>query len=154
MSLNKWLGEGRLRIHKSSAQEVSELFRVVDRDIDDAHIRKLSADRRFTTSYNAALQLATIALRVSGYRSSGAGHHWVTFQMLPTIMGSEEQNRADYFDACRRKRNTADYDTAGEISDSEAAELYAEVLSFRHCVLNWMRRNYLELLSDEITDRV
>lgn len=126
----------------------------MDRDVDDAGIRRLSADRRFTTSYNAALQLATIVLRVSGYRSSGVGHHWVTFQVLPVIMGDEEQNRADYFDACRRKRNQADYDAAGQISSSEAAELLAEVFSFRRHVLDWIRDHHPEYLSDELTDRV
>ena len=137
-SLDKFLGEGRLREHQSSPQEIEDLLRVVDRDLADARIEALSADRRFATACNASLQLATIALRDSGYRTSGMGHHWVTFQALPLVMGTTEQERADYFDACRRKRNIADNDAAGEIADSEADELYAEALEFRTSVLAWL----------------
>lgn len=150
MSLDKWLGEGRLREHQSSRQEIKDLFRVVDRDLSDARIEALSADRRFATSYNASLQLATIALRVSGYRTSSMGHHWVTFQALPLIMGPAEQDQADYFDACRRKRNIADYDAAGEISESEAAELYSEALEFRRGMLTWLRSEYPEIVPEGV----
>jgi len=81
---------------------------LVDRDLADAQISALSPDRRFVTAYNAALQLATIVLRASGYRTSGAGHHWTTFQTLLEILGESERPRADYLDSCRRKRNVAD----------------------------------------------
>ncbi len=53
-------------------------------------------------------------------------------------MGMAEQDRADYFDACRRKSNIADYDAAGKIADSEADELYAETREFRTSVLAWL----------------
>ncbi len=152
MSLDKWLVEGRLREHQSSRQEIKDLFRVVDRDLVDARIEALSVDRRYATSYNASLQLATIALRVSGYRTSGMGHHWVTFQALPLVMGPAEQNRADYFDACRRKRNMADYDAAGEIAESEATELYLEALEFRRHMLTWLRTEYPEFVPEEVDD--
>lgn len=138
MSLQTWLSEGRLRPHSGSEQETADLLRVVERDLADAGILALSADRRFTTAYNAALQLATIVLRASGYRTAGVGHHWITFQTLPELMGAALQVRADYFDACRRKRNIADYDAAGEISDAETEELLAEVLEFRRDVQEWL----------------
>lgn len=138
MSLQTWLAEGRLRPHAGSEQETADLLRVVERDLADAGILALSSDRRFTTAYNAALQLATIVLRASGYRTAGVGHHWITFQTLPELMSADLQVRADYFDACRRKRNIADYDAAGEISDAETEELLAEVLEFRGDVQEWL----------------
>jgi hypothetical protein len=55
MSLNELLNEGRLKPHKTSAREVADLFRIIDRDIADAGIKEISADRRFATAYNAAL---------------------------------------------------------------------------------------------------
>lgn len=147
MSLKNWLNEGRLRAHRPSPKEISDLFRVVDRDIADALIANLSPDRRFATAYNAALQLATIVLRASGHRTSGTARHWTTFQVLPDIMGHGEKARADYLDSCRRKRNTADYDVAGRISDTEVQEILDEVRAFRNDVAGWTRKNHPRLWS-------
>ena len=88
MTLHTLLADGRIRTHATSVREVADLLRVVDRDLADAGVAKLSADRRFSTTYNAALQLATIALHAAGYRAGGAGHHWTTFHVLPEIMGA------------------------------------------------------------------
>lgn len=144
-TLENWLSEGRLRRLDSSRQEISDLLGVVDRDLKDADIEQLSTDRRFATAYNAVLQLASITLRACGYRTRGAGHHWITFQMLPLVMGDDQQDRADYFNACRTKRNDADYDASGEISDAEVEELIAEAKQFRTVVLGWLESNQGEL---------
>jgi hypothetical protein len=68
-NLQNWLHEGRLQQHNTSVKEIADLFKVVDRDLADAAIKEISADRRFATAYNAALQLATIVLYASGYRA-------------------------------------------------------------------------------------
>ena len=146
MSLQEWFSEGRLRQHKTSASEVTELLRVVDRDLSDAEIRQLSADRRFATAYNATLQLATIALYAAGSRASSTGHHWVTLRALPEIMGPQAKERADYFDACRSKRNLADYDRAGIISDAEADELLREARAFKADLIDWLSANHPHLV--------
>jgi len=39
---------------------------LVARDLADAHVRGLSADRRFATAYNAALQTANMAIACAG----------------------------------------------------------------------------------------
>jgi len=146
MSLKDLLADGRIRSHRTSANEVADLMRVVDRDLADAAVTQLSTDRRFATAYNAALQLATIALHVAGYRTAASGHHWATFHVLPEIMGSQAQTRADYLDNCRAKRNVSDYDRAGEISDSELRELMAEGQAFRRDLLAWLRANHAALV--------
>lgn len=105
MTLRNLLTDGRIRFHKTSAKETADLMRLVKRDLIDAGLVQLSPDRRFATAYNASLQLATIALHAAGYRTSGASHHWLTFHVLPEIMGTQYQARADYFDNCRTKRN-------------------------------------------------
>ena len=147
MSLNNWLSERRLRHHQSSPEEIRDLMRVVERDLADAAVEALSVDRRFATAYNAVLQLATVVLRASGYRTSGGSHHWITFQAIPHLMGHKEQDRTDYFNSCRSKRNIADYDAAGEIADSEVRELCDEANEFRTVVLNWLRNSHPGLLS-------
>ena len=149
MSLEELLADGRIRAHKTSAGEIADLLRIVDRDLADAAIPQLSTDRRFATAYNAALQLATIALHAAGYRATGGGHHWATFHVLPEIMGTQAQARADYFNNCRSKRNITDYDRAGEISERDAEEILAEVHTFREELLAWLGKNHPALLSKE-----
>jgi hypothetical protein len=149
MTLKDLLADGRLRSHKTSIQEVADLLRVVDRDLADAGIPRLSTDRRFATAYNAALQLATITLHAAGYRASRSGHHWVTFYVLPEIMGPQTQALADYLDDCRTKRNVTDYDRAGEISRQEAEEILAQAREFRSALLAWLKRHHPALLPKE-----
>jgi hypothetical protein len=146
MTLKELSAEGRLRRRKTSPREIADLLRVVDRDMADACIQRLSADRRFATAYNAALQLATIVLHAAGYQATGAGHHWVTLHVLPEIMGPRATTRADYFDGCRTKRNITDYDRAGEISAAEVSEILQEVRAFRANVLAWLSARRPSLL--------
>lgn len=139
MSLQKWLNEGRLQRHTTNKQEIENLLKLVERDLKDAKIKQLSTDRRFATAYNAALQLVTIVLYVAGYRVKAMnGHHWTTLLSLPEIMGKEQKSRADYFNACRAKRNVTDYDRIGEISEAELKELLKEVINFKQDVINWI----------------
>ena len=149
MRLKKLLAEGQFRKHKTSAREIAELLAIVERDLRDAGQPDLSCDRRFTTAYNAALQLATIALHAAGYRTVGGGHHWATLHVLPEIMGSKAQKRRDYLDACRTKRNVADYDRAGEISETELTEILDETRKFRADLLEWLRTRHPNLLFHE-----
>lgn len=60
MSLTKLLGSKRLDRHVATANEISELRKLVQRDLKDAGVSGLSADRIFATAYNAALQLSKI----------------------------------------------------------------------------------------------
>jgi len=46
------------------------LFGVADRDLRDCQVRGLSADWRLNIAYNAALQIATVALAAAGYRAA------------------------------------------------------------------------------------
>ena len=66
MSLQKWLEYGWLRSHQSSRKEISDLLRIIDRDLQDA-IGDISADWRFGIAYNAALKLCTILIYAEGY---------------------------------------------------------------------------------------
>ncbi len=150
MTLRNLLSERRIRPHDSSAEEIADLFQVVGRDLQDTQVANLSPDRRFTTAYNAALQLATVVLRAAGYRTTGSAHHWVTFHVLPELLPPGEIGRADYFDACRRKRNTADYDAVGMISDAEVKELLGEVGEFRKDVITWLQREHSNLYSSNL----
>jgi len=147
MNLKSFLAKDRIRPHKTSRPEISDLLRIVERDLTDASIPQLSTDRRFATAYNAALQLATLAMYAEGYKPTGLGHHWVTFKLLPELMGNEFESLAGYFDLCRSKRNLTDYDRSGEISQSETAELIEEAANFQGKVLEWLKAKHPELLA-------
>ena len=61
-------------------------------------------------------------------------------------MGNDYVDLADYFDACRVKRNVLDYDRAGGISEGEADKLLKEVTQFKEIVLNWLESYYPRVL--------
>lgn len=148
MTLNQLLADGKLVKNRTSRQEISSLLKVVERDITDASINTLSSDRRFAIAYNAALQLATIALYCKGYKAIGLGRHFIVLQTLKETMGQEFHSRADYFDMCRTKRNITDYDRTGEISEHEATELLQEVKNFKQEVEDWLHQRYPKLAGD------
>ena len=146
MSLESLLAQGRLRPHKASRAEVQDILAVVERDLKDAAVPGLSAERRFLIAYEAGLRLATVPLHCAGYETHGAGHHWVTFQVLPEVMGKEFSDLAEYLEVCRTKRNVGTYDRAGEISSGEADEIRGEVTSFKVEVEGWLGAKHPELV--------
>lgn len=138
VNLPSFLDSSGFRRQPPSRSEIDSLFKVVDRDLADAAVVGLSADRRFATAYNAALQLATIALRAHGHRTVGAGHHRNTFAALPQVLGADVQETADYLDACRARRNTVDYDGIGIAAEQDVEELLGEVRALRGTLERWL----------------
>jgi len=144
MSLRDWADAGWLREHQTSRQQIADLFGVVDRDLEDAG-RGLSPDWQFGIAYNAVLKLCTILLYAEGWRPEKALAHYRTLQALALILGPERQADADYLDACRSKRNVAEYDAAGRVSTREARELAAFAGELRAAVIEWLGRRHPEL---------
>jgi hypothetical protein len=94
---------------------------LVARDLADAAIAGLSADRRFATAYNSALQAANMAIACAGYRvTAKTGHHKMTFHSANLALGSGAGKYVDYFEACRRKRNVIDYTRSHVATETEA----------------------------------
>lgn len=146
MSLKRLLDQDKLKPHKTSEKEIHNVLRVVRRDLKDAKVKGLSLDRKFATTYNAVLQTATILRYCRGYKPRGVGHHFTVFQAMKEIMGKDFHDLADYFDACRAKRNITDYDYAGAISKTEVKELTKEAEKFLAVVLGWVKRHYPKFL--------
>jgi hypothetical protein len=139
MSWNELLARREIVPHATSPQEVNNLRALIARDLADAAITALSADRRFATAYNAALQCGTIAIACSGYRvSARAGHHAVTFEAAQLALGPTASAFTDYFDACRRKRNTIDYQNTSVATDTEALEIVRKANEFLLLVESWV----------------
>ncbi len=49
---------------------------LVARDLADAQVQGLSADRRFATAYNAVLHTANMAIACAGYRVTAKTGHY------------------------------------------------------------------------------
>ena len=146
MSLHDWAKAGWLRPHQTSREQIADLFAIVDRDLEDA-TRGLSPDWQFGIAYNAALKLCTVLLYASGYRPEKNLAHYRTLAALPLILGSTRKDDADYLDTCRAKRNTAEYDTAGTVSQSEANELRAFAHELKTDVIAWLKANHPTLIA-------
>lgn len=146
MTLQNWRANGWLRPHETTRQEINDLLQIVDRDLVDAR-KDMSADWQFGIAYNAALKLCTVLLSASGYRAERSLQHYRTLQALPLILGAERQDDADYLDTCRVKRNQAEYDRVGVVSQGEAKELIGFVEEFRETVLRWLQVHHKSLIS-------
>jgi len=146
MSLEDWLKNSWIRRHITSKDEIRNLILIVERDIQDAKLKEVSADWRFGIVYNAALKLCTILLYSKGYRPERSLAHFRTIKALPLILGKDKENDSNYLDACRIKRNTVEYDYAGGATDIEADELIEFVEELFVEVKNWLAENHQELL--------
>jgi hypothetical protein len=142
MSLQEWAGNGWLKIHKTSRQEISNLLGIVNRDLHDAGQDGISDDWRFGIAYNAALKLCTILMYCEGFRPDKMLAHYRTLQALPLILGREKQDDADYLDTCRSKRNIVEYDYIGGATKSDADELIEYVERLKHDVLGWLKAKH------------
>jgi uncharacterized protein (UPF0332 family) len=140
------LANNEVKQHKTSKKELDSIRAVIARDLADASVKGVSADRRFATAYNAALQTVKMAIACAGYRvSTGAGHHRISFESLRLAIGKAADPFADYFDRCRRKRNVIDYDDAYVATETEAQEIVTKAKEFMEVVEQWLANNHRSL---------
>lgn len=145
MNLKKYVDKKIIKKEPTSKEEISDLLKMVERDIRiSGEVSDL--DWSFGIVYNAALKLANILLRASGYRTSGQGHHMNAFLLVPEFLGQDRKDDADYLDSCRRKRNIVEYDRVGAVSQTDVEEIREFVKEFQSDVMEWLKENYSELL--------
>jgi transcription elongation factor Elf1 len=146
MSWTQLLANKEAKRHKTSKKELDAIRAVIKRDLADASLTLLSADRRFATAYNAALQAAKMATACAGYRiSATAGHHRLSLECVKPALGKPGDAYSDYFDRCRRKRNVIDYDEAHVASETEAREIVAKSKEFAAFVERWIASKFPSL---------
>ncbi|MFC2108267.1 hypothetical protein ACFLS5_02280 [Candidatus Bipolaricaulota bacterium] len=120
----------------TSRQEIENLLGIVERDRSQADLEGLHPDIQFELLYNAALQLATIILRLSELRISRAGHHKETFRAVQELVPANLRSTILHFDQARRKRNSLIYDQAGTATAVELTELRNSIDVFE----KWVRK--------------
>jgi len=145
MSLAQWHKNGWLKLHQSTAQEIADLLEIARRDIVDSSAENLSPDWCFGIAYNAALKLCAVLLRAEGFQAEKNLNHYRTIQAMGVILPGRKEDVA-YLDACRAKRNTAEYDRAGTVSCQEAQELVEFVKELEPEVIGWLKKNNPELV--------
>lgn len=142
MTWRTWLKEGRVEAHAPAPAELVAQRRAAERSLKDAALEGLSPEGRFQLAYGAALDLATIAVRASGFRiKSRVGHHQLTFEAAGTALGDSCRDTLDYFDLCRRRRNVISYD-GDEVSQALADELLAETIRFAEMIDRWLQAEH------------
>lgn len=146
MSLQTWLDAGWLRTHKTSPEEIRDLWMIVERDLKDAASGGISHDWQYGIAYNAALKLCTILLYAEGYRPEKNLAHYRTLQALPLILGPHRTADADYLDGCRKKRNAVEYDYAGGATAADAQELIRFANELRAEVMTWLQARHPKFL--------
>lgn len=146
MSLTNWHAAGWLVEHKTTAEEIRDLFAVAERDLKDSAVTGISSDTQLGLAYNAALQVCGAALAAAGYRASRERKHYVTLQSLVYTIGADAKLLAR-LDAFRKKRNVGDYERAGSTSPKEASELRELAKQLRDQVRAWIQNSRPELLT-------
>ncbi len=146
MSLEKWVEYGWLRQEPTSSDEIKSLLGIVERSLADAKVDAVSTDLRFIAAFNAALCIATMALRANGYRTvTQAGHHVKTIESLELTLKSNAKI-VQKFKTFNNKRNKSVYDVAGAISDQELEAMVSLVNELKDGALAWLREIHPELL--------
>src|ERR1700756_782158 len=146
MSLAKWVEYGWLRREPTSPGEIKNLLGIVDRSLADSKVEAVSTDLRFIAAFNAALCVATTALRASGHRTvTQSGHHAKTIEPLElTIEPNPKLIRR--FKTFNNKRNKSVYDVAGAVSDQELEAIVRLAIELREITLAWLQKIHPELL--------
>lgn len=145
MTWTRFLKDGRVQRHTTSRNELNELRKAIERDLNDSEVESLSADRRFGIVFSAAVLLARMAVACAGYRVKGSGQNYTCLKSLPLVLGEHIEPLASYLDDCRELRNAITYETAGMVSDSEAVELKRQVQLLRDEIEAWIAANHPEL---------
>ena len=146
MSLEKWVEYGWLRREPTSPREIKDLLGIVERSLADSRVEAVSTDLRFIAAFNAALSIATTALRASGHRTvTQAGHHVKTIESLELTIGANPK-LIQRFKIFNNKRNKSVYDVAGAVSDQELEAIVKLATELRDSTLTWLRKTHPELL--------
>ncbi len=145
MTLRAWQANRWLVEHQPTPQEIADLLALVDRDLEDAAVDRLSPDWRLGIAYNAALQLAILALAAEGYRPDRQRAHERAIHSLRFTVRLEN-DRIAVLDGVRRKRNVASYERAGTASATEAEEILRLARDLRSRTLEWLGQHHPQLL--------
>ena len=89
MTWTKLLASHDVQRHRTTKKELDDICALIARDLADASVAGVSADRRFATAYNAAFLATHIVIACAGYRvTAKTGHHKVSFDAIRLALGA------------------------------------------------------------------
>jgi hypothetical protein len=138
------LSDNRVTALLPNKAELDNLRSIVARRVKDVTAAGLSADARFTMAYDAARTLSLLVVRATGHPPRTVGAHYNTFLALEAADPAFAALSA-YFDGCRMKRNSCEYDFAGGVTDTDAEGLLKEVRQFAVDAEAWIKTRYPQL---------
>ena len=133
---------GKIQRHKTSAEEINNLFDVSKRCLEDASQTNISLDLRFISAYQAALAAAEALLYAYGYKAPKGNYHYMTWEGLRNISDDHIKQTIILFDVARQKRGNAFYDRTDVISETEFDELFREAKAFVVYIKNKIRKQF------------
>lgn len=145
-ALKSLIEAGWIEEQPTSPEEIQGLLGIVDRRLEELEGSLKYPDSIYTLAYDAVRCSATVVLRANGFRAKQGRHHEMTFEALHRLALPDVSDRARYYDGCRRKRAKLEYDSAGDVSNAEAAELVKEAVRFARAVTGWLRGSHPDLL--------
>jgi hypothetical protein len=146
MSLEKWAEFGWLKAEPSSPQEIRDLFGIVTRSLNDSNVEVISDDLRFQAAFTAALTVANVALRASGYRTRvQTGHHQKIVESLELTLKADPK-LIQKMKVFSKKRNAVSYDSAGSVSEQELEQAIKVAAELQRNVTTWLNENHPELM--------
>jgi uncharacterized protein (UPF0332 family) len=111
--------EGLIKTLPIDLKKIEDARALALRDVATARtLLDSNQDWAYNIAYNAVLQAGRALMFSKGYRPDGANQHISVVKFAGLFL---DNNDSIIFDRMRRKRNSSVYDSAGSITESEAA---------------------------------
>lgn len=145
MSLEDLYKFGKLEKHKTSPQEIKELFGVAKRCLKDASQDAISFELRYISAYQAALAAGEALLCCFGYSAPKTNYHYMVWEGLRQALDGSFKDTLILFNEARSKRGDAFYDHADVTSETEFKEVFKESENFVKFVKHKIKKEFPEL---------
>jgi hypothetical protein len=142
----RWVAKRAYITKRSTPGQIAGLLHAAEHDLAHAADPATEVASRYRAAVQAALNLATIVLRASGYVTSPAHDPQLAFEALPDLFGPEGRRSAKIFLAHYRKSRRAATAQRPAALERALAEILREAGSFRESVLEWLRATRRHLL--------
>src|SRR3972149_4970243 len=126
MSLEKLLRNRMISKVASTPKQVSEVFRVSQRDLSAAKnsLRQGDFDWALAIAYNSMLQAGRALMLARGYRPMGEYKHVAVVEFVKVEFSDELSRKLAFtFGKVRKKRQRGGYEEAGVTTEREASEV-------------------------------
>lgn len=142
MNLEDLYKFGKLKKHKTTSEEIENLFDVAKRCIKDASQESISLDLRFVSAYQGALACAEALLYCLGYEAPRNSYHYMTWDALKNIPDEYINNAIAIFNDAKQKRSNAFYDRTDVVSKGEFEELLEEARKFVKYIKDKIKKDF------------